>query len=118
EYRCFVLEGQVVTASPYAWMGEREEHSHAAFELEAARAFATEVLARAGESFPPAVVLDVGRIEGRGWAVVELNPAWSSGLYACDPASVLRVLQRASGTQRTSAPRDARWLRPLPDVEG
>ncbi len=67
--------------------------------------------------FPPAVVLDVGRIEGRGWAVVELKPAWSSGLDACDPAGVLRVLQRASGRQRTSAPRDARWLRPLPDVE-
>ena len=118
EYRCFVLEGQVVTASPYAWMGEREELSRAGFDLDAARAFASDVLARAGDSFPPAVVLDVGRIEGRGWAVVELNPAWSSGLYACDPAGVLRVLQRASGTQRTSAPRDARWLRPLPDIEG
>ncbi len=118
EYRCFVLKGQVVTASPYAWLGEREDHSHAAFELEAARAFASDVLARAGELFPPAVVLDVGRIEGRGWAVVELNPAWSSGLYACDPAGALRVIQRGSGTQRTSAPRDARWLRPLPEIEG
>ncbi|MFY0523945.1 ATP-grasp domain-containing protein [Archangium gephyra] len=79
EYRCFVLEGQVVTASPYAWMGEREAHSHTAFELEAAKAFASDVSARAGELFPPAVVLDVGRIEGRGWAVVELNPAWKLG---------------------------------------
>lgn len=118
EYRCFVLDGQVVTASPYAWKGEKEEHSHAAFDLEGARAFAAEVLARAGDVFPPAVVLDVGRIEGRGWAVVELNPAWSSGLYACDPSGVLRVLQRASGTRRTLAARDARWLRPLPDIEG
>ncbi len=117
EYRCFVLEGQVVTASPYAWKGEREEHAHAAFDLEGARAFAAEVLARAGDVFPPAVVLDVGRIEGRGWAVVELNPAWSSGLYACEPAGVLRVLQRASTTRRTLAPGDARWLRPLPDIE-
>ncbi|WNG48787.1 DUF4343 domain-containing protein [Archangium minus] len=117
EYRCFVLDGQVVTASPYAWMGEKEEHSHAAFELEGARAFAMEVLARGGD-FPPAVVLDVGRIEGRGWAVVEMNPAWSSGLYACDPAGVLRVLERASGSRRTLASGDSRWLRLLPDIEG
>ncbi|QRN93987.1 ATP-grasp domain-containing protein [Archangium violaceum] len=118
EYRCFVLEGRVVTASPYAWKGEREESSLASFDLEGARTFAAEVLARAGDSFPSAVVLDVGRIEGRGWAVVELNPAWSSGLYACDAAGVLRVLQRASGTSRTVASGDARWLRPLPNIEG
>ena len=107
-----------MTASPYAWKGEREEPSLAAFDLEAAKAFAAEVLARAGDSFPSAIVLDVGRIEGRGWAVVELNPAWSSGLYACDAAGVLRVLPRASGTSRTVASGDARWLRPLPDIEG
>ncbi len=117
EYRCFVLEGCVVAASPYAWKGEREEPSLAAFELEGAKAFAAEVLARAGDSFPSAVVLDVGRIESRGWAVVELNPAWSSGLYACDVAGVLRVLQRASGTLRTVASGDARWIRPLPAIE-
>lgn len=34
EYRCFVLKGQVVTASPYAWMGEREVPSLAAFDAE------------------------------------------------------------------------------------
>ncbi len=118
EYRCFVLEGRVVTASPYAWKGEREEATGAMFELEQGRAFAEEVLARAGAVFPPAVVLDVGRIEGRGWAVVEANPAWGAGIYDCDPVEVLRVLERASGTQRSLDPGDARWLRVLPDVEG
>ncbi|EPX54971.1 hypothetical protein D187_009710 [Cystobacter fuscus DSM 2262] len=118
EYRCFVLEGRVVATSPYAWKGEREESSGAAFEVEAARTFAAEVLARAGGVFPPAVVLDVGRIEGRGWAVVEANPAWSSGLYECDPAEVLRVLQRATSSARSPAPGEARWLRDLPEVEG
>ena len=118
EYRCFVLEGRVVAASPYAWKGEREEASGAPFQLDEARAFAARVLGRAGEMFPPAVVLDVGRIEGRGWAVVEANPAWSSGLYDCEPAEVLRVLQRASGPERLLGPEDARWRRPLPEVEG
>ena len=118
EYRCFVLEGQVVTASPYAWKGEREEAGSAPFELEEARAFTAAVLTRAGAVFPPAVVLDVGRIDGRGWAVVEANPAWSSGLYACEPGAVLRVLQRASGSLRRLNPSEARWHRVLPDIEG
>ena len=31
----------------------------------------------------------------RGWAVIESNPAWGSGLYGCDLNQVLGVLQRA-----------------------
>jgi hypothetical protein len=46
---------------------------------------------------PRAIALDVGRIAGRGWAVVELNEAWASGRYGCDPTLVLPVLQRAVG---------------------
>jgi hypothetical protein len=42
-----------------------------------------------------AVVMDVGYIEGRGWAVVEFNPAWCSTLYGCRPADALPVLRRA-----------------------
>lgn len=118
EYRCFILEGRVVTASPYAWGGVPEKSGGAPFVQEVARAFAEAVLVRAGGVFPPAVVLDVGRIEGRGWAVVEANPAWCSGLYECDPGQVLRVLQRAAGSRRQLPPSDARWLRALPEVEG
>jgi ATP-grasp domain, R2K clade family 2 len=43
-----------------------------------------------------AVALDVGIIRGRGWAVVELNSAWGAGIYGCDPARVLEVLQAAA----------------------
>lgn len=38
-------------------------------------------------------VIDVGRIPGKGWAIIETNPAWASGLYGCDPISVLEVLE-------------------------
>ena len=44
---------------------------------------------------PEAVVLDVGLIEQRGWAAVELNPATSSGIYGCDPDRVLSMLEAA-----------------------
>ena len=61
-------------------------------------------------ALPPAVVLDVGYITGRGWGVVEANAAWGSGLYGCDPAAVLHVLQRAciAGDRVTDA--DRRWV--------
>lgn len=45
------------------------------------------------------LALDVGLIEGRGFAVVEANPAWCSGLYACDSRSALDVIMCASGAR-------------------
>lgn len=52
----------------------------------------------------------MGRIDGRGWAVVEANAAWGAGLYGCDPEEVLKVLARAClrPSQVTDADRD--WL--------
>jgi hypothetical protein len=40
-------------------------------------------------------VIDVGRIKGKGWAIIETNQAWASGLYGCDPGQVLRVLAKS-----------------------
>jgi len=38
-------------------------------------------------------VIDVGRIPGKGWAIIETNQAWASGIYGCDPNGVLDVLE-------------------------
>ncbi|MDA7887578.1 ATP-grasp domain-containing protein [bacterium] len=49
--------------------------------------------------------MDVGLIRGRGWAVVECNECWASGIYACDPTRVLETLVSAavkSDTMKTS----------------
>ena len=40
-------------------------------------------------------VIDVGRIKGKGWAIIETNQAWASGLYGCGPMQVLKVLEQA-----------------------
>jgi hypothetical protein len=40
-------------------------------------------------------VIDVGRIKGKGWAIIETNQAWASGLYGCGPMQVLKVLAQA-----------------------
>jgi hypothetical protein len=45
---------------------------------------------------PRAVVVDVGLIAGRGWAVIEFNAAWGAGLNGCDPEKVLPAILEAS----------------------
>jgi hypothetical protein len=42
------------------------------------------------------VVVDVGLIAGRGWAVIEFNAAWGAGLNGCDPEKVLPAILEAS----------------------
>ncbi len=47
-------------------------------------------------------VLDVGLISGKGWAVIEANPAWGAGINGGDPCSAARCLAKA--TRRPSRP--------------
>ena len=98
EFRCFVRDRRVETFSVYLRDGGlQKEAGYESTDAEDAEmlAFASAVLGDARVAVPPTVVMDVGRIRGRGWAVVELNAAWGSGLYGCDPARVLEVLRHA-----------------------
>jgi hypothetical protein len=108
EVRCFVLERRVVTSSLYARFGAFIEGPLSPEEHAGLAAFCDEVLARA--DLPPAVTLDVGVIAGHRWAVVELNAAWGSGVYACDPRAILPVLRRACLPRPALSPADARWV--------
>lgn len=99
EFRCFCLDGRVKTVSPYVRSGVLARHSDFAAtdaEREAASRFAAAALAASNAETPRAVVVDVGTIEGRGWAVVEANGAWGSGIYGCDPDAVLDVIRCAT----------------------
>lgn len=115
EYRAFVLDRVARTLSPYGrdgalaqaeaggWPAPADEAAEAAAFLEA-------LLADPAVALPPAVVVDVGRIEGRGWAVVEANPAFGSGVYGCDPAEVLPVVARACRPARALTDADRAWV--------
>ena len=99
EFRCFALDGTVKTLSPYLKDGQHAKldgYSATDAELNEARQFAENVLGDSSFATPRAVVIDVGRISGRGWAVVEANGAWGSGIYGCDPESVLDVIRHAT----------------------
>jgi hypothetical protein len=116
EYRCFVLNRHVLTLLPYLRHGELAQAADGTWpvppaEQAEAQAFAAALLADDAVHLPAAVVVDIGRITGRGWAVVEPNGAWGSGVYGCDPARVLPVLARATRNSATVTPDDSPWVR-------
>lgn len=99
EYRCFVLDRQIRTVSPYLRHGQLaklDDFAAPDHELAEASMFAQQLLADDAVPMPRAVALDIGFIADRGWAVVELNAAWGSGIYGCDPAEVLAVIKDAT----------------------
>lgn len=96
EFRCFVLDRKPQTLSIYLRSNELQRHNEFAAnasELQEAKIFVKKVLSDPAVEIPKATVIDVGVISGRGWAVVELNSAWGSGIYGCDPEKVLEVLR-------------------------
>lgn len=114
EFRCFVLERELVTWAAYRHLGRiigghDDRLDVAPAMLREARHFAESVLQCPEVETPPAFVLDIGLIEHRGWAIVEANECWASGIYACDPERVLRTLLRACVPTRTMSPAESRW---------
>jgi ATP-grasp domain, R2K clade family 2 len=114
EFRFFVLERQVMTFSSY-W---RDHHSTRLndgrwetwpAEGEEARDFLQTLLADPAVQIPPAIVIDIGKIRGRGWAVIEANAAWAAGIYGCDPFRILPVLARTCVSRSDLSADDARW---------
>jgi hypothetical protein len=95
EVRCFVLNNEIKTYSSY-WrnntfntnlLSETEEKDM--FE------FFNDFIKQYSETLPKAIVLDFGIIKGKGWALIEANPSWCSGLYACNAEKALEVIVKS-----------------------
>ncbi|WP_329214709.1 ATP-grasp domain-containing protein [Streptomyces sp. NBC_01485] len=114
EFRLFVQDGEVRTGSRYATRGRLDV---APLTQDPRRA---EVLAFAerltGTGLPSAVVVEVGLVDGSGWAVVEANAAWASGHYACDADAALDVVLHAARPEGEFGAADRCFLRPVPEV--
>ncbi|WP_294321897.1 ATP-grasp domain-containing protein [uncultured Chryseobacterium sp.] len=92
EVRCFVLNSEIKTFSSY-WRNDFYDiNPLAETEQEELFAFFSRFMERYAETLPRAIVLDFGIIRGKGWALIEANPAWCSGLYACDAEIALEVI--------------------------
>jgi hypothetical protein len=115
EFRSSIADCEVRTISPYSRYGELIENEAGewiATEVENHEAdqLLDRILGDEAVAFPPAIVLDIGKISGRGWAVVEANPAWASGIYGNNPDQVLKALAK-SCLKRADLPDDYhRWL--------
>jgi protein-tyrosine phosphatase len=123
EFRCFIRAGRVVASSPYLSFGKPVwrawgQGGEKAVPSGDALAVCGRLLRMRSPALPPALVVDVGLVEGRGWAVVEFNPAWCSGLLGADPAPVLGVLERACRDADGLDAADAAWVVARGRVEG
>lgn len=99
EFRCFILDRTLQTASVYSRFGELQHEQgfvSSSEENSELKAFVQRLLDDQRVDLPEAIVLDVGKLVDGGWACVELNGAWGAGIYGCDPMAVLPVLARAS----------------------
>lgn len=117
EFRAFVLERDVVTLSPYLRSGNPIQQPEGSWpasdeEFHSAETYLAAVLGDRSVDVPPSVVLDIGIITNRGWAVIEANAAWGSGIYGCDPSDVLRTVRRACIPKGKLKPSDRKWRRP------
>src|SRR5262245_18503806 len=115
EFRCFVLNRQVKTLCVYARNGELAEGEEGDWpashhEIDGALEFAGQVLADRRIELPPSVVVDIGVITNRGWAVVEANASWGSGIYGCEAAKVLEVLAGAVKRKEELSDDDKPWI--------
>lgn len=86
EFRCFLLDGKIQTLSRYYSKGTLCFNPITDHERVRIETFVSDVVA--ATKLPKSVVMDVGTIDGE-WAVVELNAAWGSGIYECNPHAVL-----------------------------
>ncbi len=99
EFRCFILNRHLQTFSVYLREGVLQtpfDFPHTPEEESALVEFTSRILGDERVPLPRATVVDVGVIRSIGWAVVEQNAAWGSGIYGCDAKRVLQVLRFAS----------------------
>ncbi len=96
EVRCFMIDRQLQTWSTYIYNGKIElKDTMLQNEESEMLNFLNEFLADTTIDLPKAVVIDVGYIPKNGWALIEANPVWSSGVYACDPKKVIQTIVRS-----------------------
>jgi hypothetical protein len=99
EYRTFVSRDEVLAWSNYIFFEHQVEPkmwNMIPADLTPPDRFVDDMLDDIGnvvDTYPS--VIDVGRIRGKGWAIIETNQAWASGLYGCDPMGALSVIEDA-----------------------
>jgi len=94
EYRCFVKDNRVQTWSNYLFFGEVNDPKYQ-YMIPGDHIRPDHFLNNLLKEIDPVpgCVIDIGVIHDKGWAVIETNPIWASGIYHCDPSSVLDCME-------------------------
>lgn len=92
EVRCFVVNNEIKTHSSYWRNNAFDTNSLSETEQKDLFEFFNSFIQQYARTLPKAIVLDFGIIKEKGWALIEANPAWCSGLYACDAEKALEVV--------------------------
>ncbi|MEO1033282.1 MAG: ATP-grasp domain-containing protein [Bacteroidota bacterium] len=92
EVRTFVQDYDIKTQSTYLKDGQYYMDTHIPKDKDGFKKFTNAFLNDPEVKLPKAIVIDFGYIKGFGWALIEANPVYSSGIYACDPLKVLEVI--------------------------
>ncbi|WP_299272122.1 ATP-grasp domain-containing protein [uncultured Psychroserpens sp.] len=92
EVRTFVLNNTIQTYSTYLKNGRYFIDSNIPKDKDGFEKFTSAFLNDSDVKLPEAIVVDFGYIKDLGWAIIEANPVYSSGIYACDPEKVLDVI--------------------------
>ncbi len=103
EFRFFILNKEIIDYCAYARWGNLNLGNGVFLwpctDDEADNAINVTKEAIKSIELPAATGLDVGYIKGKGWAVLEANGAWESGIYGCDASKLLPVMQAATFPQ-------------------
>jgi hypothetical protein len=116
QFRCFVHEGRIETMSLFHRQGAESDTANkwqtTHQEQREAVSFAVRVLLDPEVAQPPAFALDIGLVEGKGWAVRAAQPCYNASMYGCDPEQVLSVLSRACRARARLSRADLPWVAP------
>ncbi len=96
EYRFFILNNEIQTASLYVENATLTTEQNLKKPLDAnLMDFAIDVIDSIKSDMPQSYVLDIGLLSNGKYAVIEFNPTWASGIYAADPDKVLACVAAA-----------------------
>ena len=86
EVRCFILHGELKSLGIYEGNPKLSE----------AKSFVDAFLFENKKILPNTVVIDIGYIGDKGWAVIEANATWGAGLNGCDAKNVIDCIYFAT----------------------
>lgn len=86
EARSFVLNGKVKTCSVYEGNAPVEDAERFVFSFAENNRFL----------LPKTCVIDVGRLAGGEWALIEANATWGAGLNGCNPEKAAECIANAT----------------------